>query len=436
MRPTIRGVLLLLAAAPFIALGSFIDGGGWFGLGFIALVLILMAVDYWQAGPVDDLDVERNHDERLSLGAQNPITLRVYSRRRYNTRFVIRDEPPQSFDVERFITEGNVIPSTYWEGVYNVYPFRRGDYDFGDITMRWRGPLGLIERQATLPCAEQVKVYPNLIDIKRYDLLLRQNRLRELGLRHSRLRGRGTEFERLREYLPDDDYRRINWKATARRHQPITVEYQAERSQSIIALIDVGRMMQSPIERMAKLDYVINAVLLLGFVATGVGDKVGMMTFADEVLQFLPPKQGKGQFYKMLELLYAVEPQSVEPDYRRALSYLALKQRKRALVVLFTDLSGGATMESLVAYTGRLSRSSLPLVVTISDPDVVAAAHLSPENSQDVYKRAAATELLEERQLALETLQKRGILTLDVPANRLSWSVIDRYLELKGQGRL
>jgi uncharacterized protein (DUF58 family) len=187
---------------------------------------------------------------------------------------------------------------------------------------------------------------------------------------------------------------------------------------------------------MAKLDYVINAVLLLGYVATGVGDKVGMMTFADDVYQFLAPKAGKGQFYKMLELLYAVEPQSVEPDYRQALSYLALKQRKRALVVLFTDLSGGATMDSLVAYTGRLSRSSLPLVVTISDPDVVAAAELTPQNSDDVYTRAAAAQLLDERKLALETLQKRGVFTLDVPANRLSWSVIDRYLELKGRGRL
>lgn len=436
MRPTTRGVFLLLAAAPFIALGSFVDGGGWLGLLVFGMGAALFAVDYWQANSAGHFDIERTHDDRLNLGVPNPVTLSVYSRRRYTTAFVLRDEPPQAFDVERFITPGEVAPRQTWQSVYHVTPFRRGNYAFGDITLRWRGPLGLVERQATFNCQRPVKVYPNLLDIKRYDLMLRQNRLRELGLRHSRLRGRGTEFERLREYLPDDEYRRINWKATARRHQPITVEYQAERSQSIIALIDAGRMMQSPIKRMAKLDYVINAVLLLGYVATGVGDKVGMMTFADDVYQFLAPKAGKGQFYKMLELLYAVEPQSVEPDYRQALSYLALKQRKRALVVLFTDLSGGATMDSLVAYTGRLSRSSLPLVVTISDPDVVAAAELTPQNSDDVYTRAAAAQLLDERKLALETLQKRGVFTLDVPANRLSWSVIDRYLELKGRGRL
>jgi uncharacterized protein (DUF58 family) len=168
-------------------------------------------------------------------------------------------------------------------------------------------------------------------------------------------------------------------------------------------------------------------------VATGKGDKVGLMTFADDVDKFIGPRQGRGQFYRMLELLYAVEAHPVEPDYRQALSYLALKQRKRALVVIFTDLSGGPSMQSLVSHVSVLARRSLPLVVTISDPDTHAVAQQEPQNSLAVYQRAAAVQLLDDRQVALDHLRRQGVLTLDVPANQLSMAVINRYLELKGK---
>jgi uncharacterized protein (DUF58 family) len=168
-------------------------------------------------------------------------------------------------------------------------------------------------------------------------------------------------------------------------------------------------------------------------VATGKGDRVGMMSFADDVMHYLSPRQGRGQFYRMLELLYALETQPVEPDYRKALAYLAVKQRRRALVVVFTDLTGGASLNSLVAQMSMLARSSLPLLVTISDPDVVDASHLKPHDSLGVYQRAAASQLLDERRVVLDALRQRGVLTLDVPANQLSMSVINRYLELKGR---
>jgi uncharacterized protein (DUF58 family) len=314
-----------------------------------------------------------------------------------------------------------------------VHPLRRGDYQFGDLNLRWLGPLGLLVRQSRLPAADGVKVFPNLIDVRRYDLLLRRNRLQEMGLRHSRQFGEGDEFERLREYLPDDEFRRIHWKASARRHRPITVEYETERSQNILAAIDIGRMMQSPVEQIAKLDYVINAALLLGYVAAGKGDRVGLMTFADQVVQYLSPREGRAQFYRMLELLYNIEPQPVEPDYNRALAYLAAKQRKRGLVVVFTDISSGASMEALVAQAARLSRQSLLLVVTISDPDVHAAAGQKPSDSISVYQRAAAEQLLDDRRVALDKLRRAGVLTLDAPANEVSIAVINRYLELKGR---
>jgi uncharacterized protein (DUF58 family) len=436
MLPTLRGILVLLLAAPIIALGAWLRNMEWIGWAYASFALILFALDWRLAGRVDRFDVARVHDTKLSLGAENAVTVSVRNRSRRGTRLTVRDEAPEEFKIETRVLEGDVPPLGTWSGVYHLQPLRRGDYKFGDLHLRWLGPLKLVVRQGRVKAAEPVKVYPNLLDVRIYDLLLRRNRLQEMGLRTTRMFGEGTEFERLREYLPDDEFRRINWKATARRNRPVTVEYQTERSQSVIAVLDTGRMMQSPVADIAKLDYAVNAVLFLTYVATGKGDRVGMMSFADDVSHYLAPRQGRGQFYRMLEVLYAVDATQVEPDYRKALTYLAVKQRRRALVVIFTDLSSGASMDSLVAQVSLLARSSLPLVVTISDPDIHAASKQKPSDSLTVYQRAAATQILDERRVALDTLRRRGVLTLDVPANQLSFSVINRYLELKGRTRL
>ena len=436
MLPTVRALLLILLAAPLMALGVWIPFMEWVAWGYVVFILALMFIDWRLAGDTKQFEITREHDNKLSLGAENPVRIGLRNRSWRQVNFTVRDEAPEEFKIETRTVHGQVGPRGTWEHIYHVRPLRRGDYQFGDLTVRWLSPLGLILRQAKVEAKEPVKVYPNLLDVRRYDLLLRRNRLQEMGLRTTRQFGEGTEFERLREYLPDDEYRRINWKATARRNFPVTTEYQTERSQQVIAVLDVGRMMQSPVADIAKLDYVVNAVLLLTYVATGKGDRVGLMSFADDVQHYLSPRQGRGQFYRALELLYAVEAQPVEPDYRKALAYLAIKQRRRALIIVFTDLTGGVSLNALVAQMSMLARSSLPLLVTISDPDVVHASQMKPNDSLGVYQRAAASQLLDERRVVLDSLRQRGVLTLDVPANQLSMSVINRYLELKGRMQL
>ncbi len=427
----------MLLAAPIMAAGIWLPLLQWVAVGYLLLAGLLIWFDWRTAEPIEKrFDIRREHDQKLSLGADNPIKIHIRNRSNRPAAVWLRDEPPDAFNISQRLLSGEIAPRRTWEATYHVHPLRRGDYQFGNLNLRWLGPLGLAIRQGALPLTDPIKVYPNLLDVRRYDLLLRKNRLQEIGLRNTRQFGEGTEFERLREYLPDDEYRRINWKATARRHRPVTVEYQTERSQKVIALLDVGRMMQSPVAQMAKLDYVVNAVLLLGYVATGKGDKVGMMSFANDIQHYLSPRQGRGQFYRMLELLYAVEAQPVESDYRRALSYLAAKQRKRSLVVIFTDLTHGISLEGLVSHVTLLAKRSLPLVVTISDPDVVQAAHQQPEDSQSTFQRMAAAQLLEQRQITLDHLRQQGVLTLDVPANQLSIAVINRYLELKAKTML
>jgi uncharacterized protein (DUF58 family) len=244
------------------------------------------------------------------------------------------------------------------------------------------------------------------------------------------------EFERLRDYTPDDEYRTISWKATARRGKPIAVEYQTERSQNVITLLDAGRLMRAPIGPLAKLDYAINSTLLLGYVAGLKGDYVGNLVFADEVMSYLPPKTGTVQFQRLLESLYAIQSQPTVPDYQGAVSYLKVRRPRRALVVLYTDLSTGSDLDELVTAMASLYPRHLPLVVTMNDPGVLALSRQAPTNAAAVYERAIAEQLMDERRLVLNRLEQRGVLTIDVPAHQLNAAVINRYLQLKARGLL
>jgi uncharacterized protein (DUF58 family) len=409
--------------------------------GFGLLVLLLM--DRYAAGTISQFRVERQNDHKLSLGAQNRILLKVTSRAKRDIDITLRDEPPLMFvGAESVFLEHHLEAGENVELEYYLRPVKRGDYAFGDISIRWTSPLNFYTRQATIPAKAEVKVYPNLHEIRKYDLLARRDQLAEMGLRNVRLRGEGTAFESLRDYTPDDPYRSINWKATARRAKPISTDYEPERSQRVMIAVDVGRMMRSPIRiddpdgvswNMAKVDFVINSVLLFSYVATLKGDQVGLLVFADRVQKFYAPRGGNAHFQQLLELMYALESQPVEADYGEALNFLNAQNKKRSLVVMFTDLSGLRASESLVKHIPRLLPRHLPLVVTIRDPALDQEAQQTPDNSDRVYRRAVSEQMIDERRLLLETLQRFGVLTIDVDAEHLTMAVVNRYLQLKAR---
>ncbi len=431
---TWRGAALLGGAGIFLAGTTWWPGAIYLVLGWLVLASALLVADWGLSPGPGAWELSRHHEKRLSLATWNPVTLRIrLAQGPRPVQIWVRDTPPPSFrvrDEDRVLTAW-VEPGQEVRLTYKIYPPRRGDYGFGDLFLRWNSVLGLVRRQARFPAAVSVPVYPNLADVRKYDLLVRRHREREMGLRPVRRRGGGSEFERLREYRPDDEYRHIHWKATARRRRPITIEFQTERSQTLMALLDVGRLMRSPVGPVAKMDYAINAVLLLAYVALRKGDRMGLLTFADQVQHWLPPREGIGQFLRMLELLYRVQGQPVEPDYTQAVAHLAAHQRRRALVLVFTDLTASLTSQHLVAQMLLLRRRHLPMLVTLRDPTVESLAHQPVQEPTQVYQRAVAERLLEERALALQWLRRQGVLTLDVAADRLSVAVIDEYLALK-----
>jgi uncharacterized protein (DUF58 family) len=436
MLPTPRLLGLALISPLLLALAGAVPELAVVAVLWLAGAAGLALLDARLSDPPEAFEIHRAHDRRLSLGADNAVRIAVRHRGRHAADLRLRDEPPDEWVSAPVVFAGRLRARSELAFDYTARPLRRGDYRFGAVTLRWTCPLGLMRRQHTRDLSAPVQVYPNLLEVRKYDLLLRTQRLRDLGLRATRRFGEGREFERLREYVPDDDFRHISWKATARRHKPITAQLESERSQTIFVAFDAGRMMSAPVGPMNRLDYVVNAALLFSYVVLGKGDRVGMMSFADGVTHYLEPRPGRAQFHRMLKVLYAVEAQPVEPDYRQALAYLKSRQRRRALVVVFTDLTGGASMQQLAAGVLALRPPHLPLVVTIADPALASLAARLPADEAGAFERAAAQRVLDDRRLTLQRLQQQGALTLDVPATQLSAAVINRYLEIKGRGAL
>ena len=353
--------------------------------------------------------------------------------------------------MRRYSTTAMCRRCTHADISYRLTPLRRGIYQFVDIHLQCWGALGLIVRRRRIPASAEIKVYPNLQAVRQYELLVKRGMLHQIGLKTSRQFGEGTEMERLREYSPDDDFRRIDWNATARQRKPIVREFETERSQDIVIMLDTGRLMASPIlletstlpnpesttqKAMLKLDYAINTTLMTAYVSMLKGDKVGLIAFADRVHQYLAPKPGKKQFLTMLETIYALPVHPVEPDFVEAFKYLASKQRRRALIILFTDILDSDSAEGIAAYVAQLSKHHLVACVTLTDSGIVELAEQGTKDSKSVYQKAIAERLLQEKHATLEILRRQGVITIDVPAHQLTMAVVNKYLELKAKSRI
>lgn len=385
--------------------------------------------------PERALTLTRTVDDKLSLGAANAVTLEARSRTTQPLRLSVRDLPPAVFDLDRPAETTLALPADPRpiRFTYHATPPAKGDFAFGDLYFQYPGRLGLILRHGFIPARRAVKVYPNLAETAKYELLARRGRLQQLGIRTARVRGGGSEFESLREYVPGDEYKKIDWSATARRGKLISRQYEAERSQNIVLLLDAGRTMLQPVQKMAKLDYVVNTALMLAYVAAASDDKVGLMAFDADVRAYLAPAKSKAQVYGILESLYNLDARMVETDYRAAFQNLATRWRRRSLVVLFTDLVDPDSSARILDAVSMLSDSHRVVCVTVSDPQILEAARAVPDDSAGVYRKAVATQVLQERRAAISVLKRRGVWTVDSPPEDLSADLINHYLDLKSR---
>lgn len=404
-----------------------------------AVLVVAVAADLLSMPSARELAVERSVAGRLSLGAANLVQIGLENNSDRPLRCLLRDAAPAEFsqlEPGSLIAQVAAPPRGSTVHRYHVTPSRRGRYEFGDVHLRLRGALGLVDRQLRFEAALDVDVYPNIKAVSKYQLLARKGALLEMGIKSIRMAGLGTEFESLREYQPDDEFRRIDWKATARRGKPITQVREAERSQSILLAIDSGRMMTPELDGVAKLDRAINAALMLAYVAIASGDNVGLLVFGREIQRYVAPARGRRQLLAILESLHAVVAEMSEPDYPRALQYLATRNPKRSLVVLFTDIWSREGSRRLLSAMVALRPRHLPLCVTLRDPSLDELLRGAPAGSADVYAQAVAEQLLVDREDARRTLISRGALVLDTTAEQLSIAAVNKYLEVKTAGLL
>jgi len=398
----------------------------------VAVVALLLAVVDWRASPrLDERDVRRVVDPELSVGAPNHVAVAVRNPFSRDLRVRVRDDIPASFRVDRREAALEIPAGGEQSLEYVARPRYRGTFAFGDVHLRAAGPLDLVERQSVARAVAPANVYPDLREMRRYDITTRRGLAYDAGQRRARIPGAGSVFERLREYEPDDDPRSISWTATARRGRPISVEYETERQQRIVVAIDSGRMMAGTLGELTKLDHAVNTALMLAYVATAKGDEVGILSYADEVRSFVPPRRGRRQFLRITEALRRLEVTTIESDPRTAFEFIRARAARRALVVLFTDLVDTDASRGLVSAVTRLAGNNLVLCCVLADPRLAELARDTPASTAAMYERTVAQTVLEDRARVLAVLRQRGIHTIDVPSDRLTVAVIQRYLELK-----
>jgi uncharacterized protein (DUF58 family) len=432
---TPRAALLLAAGAPVAVLVRG-QAAVWVAVGWGVLWLSLVASDVLRAARPTDLTWSRTLPPKLSIGVANPVTLRIGNPTGEPVVLRGRETPPSSFEGERAFGPMTIAARDEVDVPLSFTSPARGLFSFGDVGARTAGPWGLAGRAVRVPLVQEAKVYPDIVAVRSYALLARKGALAEMGIKRMRMAGEGTEFESLREYLEGDSFRDIDWKATARRGRPIVRSFEVERSQTLVIAIDTGRLMTPRVGALAKLDRAINAALMLAYLGTERDDLVGLLVFGRDVERYLPPRKGHRQFLAILEALYSIEGRVEEPDYDRALRYLATKLPKRALVTVFTDLQGKEPSHRLLATLSAMAPRHLPLVITQRNRDVEKRSRQEVKVEADAFEASVAESLLADKAAALRMLQARGALVLDVYPEELTVASVNRYLEIKARGRL
>jgi uncharacterized protein (DUF58 family) len=434
----VPGSRLASFAAAGVPLALF-DGGSGLGLlsalAYDGALLLGAAVEgrlLAQKAPL----VERKLEGRLVLGIENVVRVRVHNPYDRTVRIRVRDDLPPGWRADPAELAVVLPPFARRELEYRVVPPRRGRFELGDLSVRIEGAARLGAAIVRAPAATEAKVYPNVLGPRRYEMAARLGDLRHVGFRSIRRLGGGGEFEQLREYVEGDPFRDLDWKSTAKRHRPVTRVYQQERSQQVLIAIDAGRMMATRLGEITKLDHAINAALLLAYVALRQGDRVGLVVFSDVVRTFVPPARGPAHYRRLLEALYAVEAEVTHVDFRRLVEFIQLRVPRRALLVMFSDLLDETHAGPLVEHAALLRRRHLPVCVTMEDRTAIDLAASEVATAEGAYRRAAAADLLAERESVKAHLQKNAVGLVEAPPGELSVATVNRYLEIKARQRL
>jgi uncharacterized protein (DUF58 family) len=433
---TKRILLLLLLGTLWFLPAFLVRRFVWGVVVWDATVLLFALIDGWLLPAPRLIEATRSWISAAVLGSASEVEVTLQQRGRRLLLCRVMDDLPVAFVQAPQWLEATCYPGVPATLRYAFRPRQRGDHAAGKLYIRYRSPIGLVERWSAADLTQTVRIYPATRTAQEQNLFLARNRQLELQLRKQRQRGLGRDFETLRDYLDGDDLRDVCWKASARRGALITKQYQTERSQAVWLLIDAGRLLQARVSGYTKLDYATATALAMSQLALASGDRVGLLAYGRETQQLIAPRRGGGQLRQILDALALVRGEAAEADHLRATLTLNRLQPRRSLVLWLTDPAETSMQPEVAEGAAQLMRRHLVLFVAIEQRDLRQTAGMRPENQQQMFAGAAAQEMVHWRELLLARLRQRGALTLETYPEEMTSFVLNRYLEIKEKALL
>jgi uncharacterized protein (DUF58 family) len=433
-----RRLAIVAAAASLLLVAVARDEGSvvWPLLALNVGLLVLSAVDGLLAVPASRLSIDRRLAPIVALGVTSPVEWRVANRSNRAVRFWMADDFAPSLRATTRRIGARVPKRGAAEAHAEIRPARRGLFRIDRVALRVAGPLGIGARQSTVIVPGELRVYPSFHSRDEAELRINRARILEVGLRSAQGRGGGTDFDQMREYTVDDEFRRIDWAATARAGKAMVRSYRAERNQTVITLLDNGRIMAGRVDDVPRVEHAMDAVMTLTTVATRLGDRCGFVAFDSIVRRVVVPTRGRDQLGRITEAMYELEPALVESDYRGAFTETLARFRRRALLVVLTDLVEQAVGEWLLPSMPMIARSHVVIVAAVRDPDVARWAAAPPDDPSEAYRQAAAVSAIAERARAAARLRGLGATVIDAEPGTLAPALADAYLSVKATGKL
>ena len=433
-----RFYLLMGVIAAFFTIGFFLDPFYLIAkilLGVFVLFLIsdMMLLFFTKKGEVL---LTREIPDRLSNGDENRIEVYVQNSYPYPLTLEIYDEIPSQFQLRDFKMEFKLDAYNEKRIHYTLVPKERGEYIFGVTNVLYATVIGLLMRHKKFGEKETpVPVYPSYLKMRKYELLAISNRLSEVGVKRVRRIGSHTEFDQIKDYVVGDNYRTINWRATAKRGKLMVNQYQDERSQNVYNVIDMGRTMQMPFSGMSLLDYAINAALILTNTALQKHDKAGLITFNKTVETYLHAERKHETLTKILDRLYKQETGFYESDFAALTAGIKRKISHRSLLILYTNFETITSLERYISFLRILAKSHVIIVVIFENKEIEKLSHEPVSNMEELYIRTIAEKHMYDKKLIVKELLKNGIFSVLTKPENLTAGLINKYLELKDTGR-
>ena len=431
--PTPRALLLLALSAPLAVLPIVGPNGLWY-VWLIALVaaLVLLGVDAILCTPRRSLTVDMTLPAKLHVGATTDATARITQLRgRYTVFAEVQFEWSPELDPppRREVRIGVTTPTTV---SFDLRPLRRGTATIHETWLRWRGPLGLMQQQTDVAHRVEIPIYPD-IHASREALQMVLKRDLMAGISKTKMIGQGSEFDTMREYVPGLDSRSISWRASARHRKLVCHEYRTERDRQVILALDTGRLMSEQLGPLRKLDHAIHAGLSLAFASLRSGDRTGLFAFDERVRQFLEPRAGLSAMSHLQHAAATLDYQAKETNFTLGLSELALRLRRRSLVVLTTDFVDTTTAELMIQNVGRLVRRHVVVFVTFKDGYTRKVFDQAPTTLSALYRSVIADDFARERELVMRRIRRLGAFTIHAEPAHVTSALLNRYFAIQGR---